>query len=283
VLGALIVTSTPMLAVYALVNAASDGWGSALTIGPLAGSVALACLFVPVETRVKTPLVPLSVFRHRNLVSATIVRTLFPMGGFGFNFLGVLYLQHVLGYSPLRTGLAFLPSSAVTGFLSLAVIPWLVRRVGPTALIVTGLALITSGLLAFAPVPVHGRFVTDILPTMVLTGAGFGLVFMPSVSIAMSDVAAGEAGLASGLVNVAVQLGASIGVAALATIASSRTKHLLADHQPATAALTGGYHVGLLVAAGCTAASLVAALVLLRSPSPSAVSDTLTEQPALIH
>ncbi len=281
--GAVLITSAPMLTVFGLVNAGSHGWGSPVTLGALAGSALLAGLFVVVEARVATPLVPLRIFRHRNLVSAMVIRTLFPMGGFGFNFLGALYLQHVLGYGPLRTGLAFLPSSAVTGTISLAAIPWMVRRVSLKSLMVAGLVLITGGLVVFAQVTVHAQFVTVILPAMVLVGAGFGLLFMPSVSIAMSDVATSEAGLASGLANVAVQLGASVGVAGLATFSAARTAHLLVGHRPLKEALTSGYRLGFVIAAGCTAASLAAAVILLRSQRPEPVSSLLAESGALAH
>jgi EmrB/QacA subfamily drug resistance transporter len=282
--GALLVTSAPMLAVYGLINAGSNGWGSPLTLVPLAASFVVAGLFAPVERRVKTPLVPLGIFRYRSLVSATVIRTLFPMGGFGFNFLGALYLQHVLGYSPLRTGLAFLPGSAVTAVISLAFIPWLVRRFGPRALVITGLILVTAGLVAFAPVPVHATFLVNILPAMVLTGAGFGVLFMPSVSIAMSEVNASETGLASGLTNVAAQLGASIAIAALATFSASRTDNLLARGQSQAVALSSGYRLGMWLAAGCTTASLIAALILLRSRRYSApVAKSSVETAALLH
>jgi MFS family permease len=144
------------------------------------------------------------------------------------------------------------------------VTPWLLVRFGPKILVVSGLALITAGLLAFAPVPTDANFATNILPTIILTGVGFGLLFMPSVSVAMSDVAPQEAGLASGLANVAIQIGAAIGVAALATISTSVTARLLSEHQPVTVAVAGGYRVSLLVAAACTTASLLAAILLLQ-------------------
>jgi EmrB/QacA subfamily drug resistance transporter len=261
--GAVLVTGAPMLAVYALVTAASDGWDSSQTIGALMGSLVLVGLFVAVEARVKTPLVPLGIFRHPNLVGATVVRLLFPVGAFGYNFLGVLYFQHVLGYSPLVTGLAFLPSSTITGIFSLALTPSLLERFGAKVLVVAGLGLVTAGLLVFAPLPLDARYPVNVLPTMILTGAGFGLLFMPTVQIAMSEVAPEESGLASGLVNVAAQVGAAIGVAALATISLSRTQRLLAGHHSVPVALTGGYRLGLLIAAGCTTASLVAAIALL--------------------
>jgi EmrB/QacA subfamily drug resistance transporter len=281
VAGALLVTAAPMLVVFGLVNAGSDGWGSVLTIGPVGGGLVLAVLFVVVEARVRTPLVPLAIFRHRNLLSATLVRFLFPMGAFGFNFLGALYLQHVLHYSPLRTGMAFFPSSLITGGFSLLLTPWLASRASVRVLIVGGLTLVTAGLVSLAPISVSSGYLT-ILPAMLLTGAGFGLTFMPSVSVAMAGVGPDEAGVASGLANVAVQMGGSIGVALLATVAASRTTHLLAEHQSSLQALTGGYRLGLMVGAGFTAAGALAAAVLLRRV-PAGASDAAIEAAALAH
>jgi MFS family permease len=186
----------------------------------------------------------------------------------------------VLLYSPLRTGLAYLPSSALTAFFCVAITPWLMTRFSPKALVVTGLAMITAGLLAFIPVPVHGQFTSNVLPTMILNGTGFGLMVTPTSLIAMSEVAPSESGLASGLVNVAVQVGASIGIAVLATVSTTRTRQLLGDHVSVPVALTDGYRVAMVVAAGCTAASLVAAIVLLRPRR--AKSDAGAAPPALV-
>ena len=277
--GGVLVTTAPMLAVYALVNAANSGWASPRTVGPLVAALALTGLFVVVEERARTPLVPLGIFRYHNLTSATIIRSLFPMGAFGFSFIGALYLQHVLLYSPLLTGLAYLPSSALTAFFCVAITPWLMTRFSPKALVVTGLAMITAGLLAFIPVPVHGQFSTNVLPTMILNGAGFGLMVTPTALIAMSEVAPSESGLASGLVNVAVQVGAAIGIAILATVSTTRTRQLLSDHVAVPVALTDGYRVAMVVAAGCTAASLVAAIVLLRTRR--APADAGADPPAI--
>jgi MFS family permease len=226
---------------------------------------------------VSRPLIPLRIFRHRNLVSAAVVRMLFPMGGFGLNFLGALYLEKVLRYSPLRTGLAFLPGSAMTGFISLAVLPALVRRVPLKTMAVSGLVLITAGLLALTRITVHSGYVLGVLPTMILTGVGFGLVFMPTVAIAMSDVAPGESGVASGLANLAPQMGGSLGTAGLATVSTSRTAHLLAEHAGLPSALTGGYRLGFLVGSACTALSLLSAVVLLRSPQPVRRAEVVIE------
>ena len=288
--GALLVTAAPVLLVYGLIHAGTAGWGSATTIGCLAATVVVAGAFVAVEGRVRTPLIPLTVFRHRNLVSATIVRSLFPMGGFGLSFIGALYLQHVLGYSPLRTGPAFLPSTLLTGALSLGLIPRILGRVGPKPLVVAGVGLVTAGLVVMTTITTHSGYAPTVLFTMVLTGAGFGLLFMPSVSIAMSDVDPNESGVASGLTNVAIQLGASVGVALMATVSTSRTAELLRRGRPAAVALTGGYRLGLIVAAGCTAASLLAAVVLLQSVRTTrppvqgqAVEDEALEAAALAH
>jgi EmrB/QacA subfamily drug resistance transporter len=283
VLGTLLVTTAPMLAVYGVINAGSSNWSSVSTLAPLAGSLFLGGAFIAVEAWARTPLIPLRIFRHRNLVAATILRTVFQPGGFGFIFLGVLYLEHVLGYSPLRTGLAFLPYTGIMGFVSLGLIPRLVRLVDLKTLVVSGLVLITAGLLALDRISVHTGFVAGILPTMLLMGTGFGLCFMPSVSIAMSDVAESDSGVASGLTNVAVQLGGSLGIATLATISASRTTHLLADHEAIRFALTGGYRIGFLVAAGCTTTSLVIAIFLLRSHRANPVAEMAVEGSAVLH
>jgi EmrB/QacA subfamily drug resistance transporter len=280
--GAVLVTGGPALAVLGFVNAGDKSWGSPLVAGPLAGSVVVGILLVVVESRVATPLLPGRIFRHRNLTSAAVVRTLFPMGGFGLNFIGALYLQHVLGYSPIRTGLAFLPSSATTGIISLAVTPWLTRRFPLKALTIVGLALITSGLFAMHRIGIHSSYVADLLPTMLLTGIGFGLLFMPTVSIAMADVAPEDTGVASGVANVSIQMGASLGVAVLATVSAGRSAHLLARHVSTAVALTDGYRLALLVAAGFTLASLLFAVVLLRNADPLAAArladDVLSER-----
>lgn len=282
-LGALLVTCAPVLAVYGLINAGDHGWGSTTTLATLLGSLVLAGAFVRVERRVPTPLVPLSIFRHRGLVNSTIIRSLFPMGGFSFQFLGVLYLQKVLGYDPLQTGLAFLPGSVTTGIISLLFLRRLIQRFGMRALILTGLVGITAGLLAFAPVPPHGHFFVNVLPAMLLTGAGFGIVFMPSVAIGMADVDPSETGLASGLTNVAPQIGASIAIAALAGLSAARTSHLLARHEAERLALSAGYRLGIIVGAGCTTAALaVAALLLLRWRQPSPQGAGAVDASALV-
>jgi EmrB/QacA subfamily drug resistance transporter len=278
ILGAVLITSAPMLAVFGVINAGSSNWGSTITVASLAGSVFLVGVFVFVEAHTGTPLIPLRIFRHRNLLGATVVRFLYAVGPNAIIFLGALYFEHVLGYSPLRTGLAFLPWTLVTGAICLIVVPRLVPLFELKTLVVSGLALLTAGVLAMDRITVHSGFVTGTLPAMLLTGLGSGLLIMPSTTLAMSDVAETEAGVASGLCNVASQLGVSIGIAAIATITDSQTTHLLAEHETTASALTGGYRLGFFVSAGFTTLSLIAALVILRPHQPKRVEEIPIEE-----
>jgi EmrB/QacA subfamily drug resistance transporter len=264
VLGAVLVTGSVMLLVYAIVKASDDGWLSARTIGVGLGAFVLFALFVRVEARRTNPLVPLRMFRSRNLTGATLVRVLFPIGMFGQFFLGALYLQHVLGYSAITTGLAFMPMNLAVGVFSLTVAARIMTRIGAKATLLPGLALIAVGLALFARVPVHGHFVTDVLPGMILFGVGAGLAFTPSIALAMADAAPADTGLASGLANVSMQMGAAIGVAVLASISTSRTHQLLARGTGRAAALASGYHVGYLIATGCIVAAFVLAAAVLK-------------------
>jgi predicted MFS family arabinose efflux permease len=279
-LGAVLVTAAPALAVYGMVNAGNTSWGSVSTVAALVGAALLAVLFVAVESRVPTPLIPLRILRNRTLASGSLVRVLIPVGGFGLNFLGALYFQHVLGYSPLRTGLAFLPNSAVTGFMTLVVTPRLATRVSLKALTVSGLVFMIVSLVSMLRISVHSNYVADVLPTMLLMGVGIGLLFMPTVSIVMSAVAPSDAGVASGVANIAVQFGASLGVAALATVSASRTAGLVAKHVPLARALTDGYRLGFLVAAGCACLSLIAAVLLLSPSRPQTAPEAVSPTPA---
>lgn len=263
-LGAVFVTGAPVLVVYGLINAGLTSWSSKGTVISLVGSAVVGGLFVFVESRVKTPLIPLRLFNHRTLVCATVVRILLALGGYGLLFLGALYMQHVLGYSPLRTGLAFLPISVITAVISLAVNPLLVRRFGPRILVLLGQVMVTVSFLILCTVSLHTSFYPTLLLATVAFGIGNGFFFMPSITIAMTGIGDDEAGVASGLTNVAVQLGGSIGLAALATISASRSARLMSLHEATNQALTGGYKLAFLVSAVFTTVSLVVALVLLR-------------------
>jgi EmrB/QacA subfamily drug resistance transporter len=264
VLGAVLVTGAVMLLVYAIVKASDYGWESARTIVVGAAALVLLGAFVRLEAHLEHPLVPLRMFRSRNLSGATVVRVLFPIGMFGQFFLGALYLQHVLGYSAITTGLAFMPMNLAVGLFSLTIAARIMTRIGAKATLLPGLALIAVGLALFSRVPVHGTYLADVFPGMVFFGIGAGLAFTPSIALAMADAAPADTGLASGLANVSMQMGAAIGIAVLASISTSRTRVLSAGGAGHRAALAGGYHEGYLIAAGCIVAAFVAAAVVLK-------------------
>jgi EmrB/QacA subfamily drug resistance transporter len=273
VTGAVTVTVTLMLAVYAIVNGNHAGWTSAQTLGLLAGAAAFLAGFVVIESRVDSPLIPLGLFRLRNLATANVVGVLWAGAMFAWFFLSALYLQLVLGYSPLQVGLAFLPANLIMGAFSLGISAKLVMRFGIKAPLATGLLLASAGLVLFARAPVGGRFVGDVLPSMVLLGIGAGVAFNPMLLAAMGDVEESDSGLASGIVNTSFMMGGALGLAVLASLAASRTSHLLAAGHSPHAALASGYHIAFLVGAlfALVAAVLGAALLQTRSPGAAAI------------
>ncbi len=209
----------------------------------------LLALFLVIESRVDSPLVPLRLFRLRNVAVSNVVGVLWAGAMFAWFFLSALYLQYVLGYSPLEVGLAFLPGNLVMGAVSIFLSARLVMRFGIRLPLGVGLTLAGIGLLLFARAPVDGNFVVDVLPSMILLGLGAGMAFNPVLLAAMSDVEPTEAGLASGVVNTSFMMGGALGLAVLASLAASRTDTLLADGASELAALTGGYHAAFLVGA----------------------------------
>jgi EmrB/QacA subfamily drug resistance transporter len=271
VAGAVTVTASLMLAVYAIVNANQKGWTSGQTLGLLGGAVALLAVFLTLESRVPSPLVPLRLFRLRNLAVANVVGVFWAASMFAWFFLSALYLQLVLGYSPLQVGLAFLPSNLIMGAFSLGLSAKLVMRYGFRLPLATGLSLAAAGLALFARAPVGGSFVVDVLPSMILLGFGAGMAFNPVLLAAMSDVAPEESGLASGIVNTSFMMGGALGLAVLASLAASRSDSLRASGEGARAALTGGYHAAFLVGAvfAVAAAALGAALLRAGQQSPA--------------
>jgi EmrB/QacA subfamily drug resistance transporter len=249
VAGAVTVTAALMLAVYAIVNGNEVGWGTARTLGLLAVSAVLLGMFLLVESRVTSPLMPLRLFRLRNIAVSNVVGVLWAGAMFAWFFLSALYLQLVLEYRPLEVGLAFLPGNVIMGILSIGLSAKLVMRFGIRLPLATGLGLAALGLLLFARAPVDGDFIVDVLPAMILLGLGAGMAFNPVLLAAMSDVEETEAGLASGIVNTSFMSGGALGLAVLASVAASRTDALLADGGSTAAALTGGYHVAFFVGA----------------------------------
>jgi EmrB/QacA subfamily drug resistance transporter len=249
VAGAITVTAALMLAVYAIVNGNEVGWGTARTLGLLAAAVVLLIVFLVIESRVESPLVPLRLFRLRNIAVSNVVGVLWAGSMFAWFFLSALYLQLVLGYSPLEVGLAFLPGNLIMGVLSIGLSAKLVLRFGIRIPLATGLGFAALGLLLFSRAPVDGTFVVDVLPAMLLLGLGAGMAFNPVLLAAMSDVEPTEAGLASGVVNTSFMMGGALGLAVLASLAASRTDTLLAGGEIEAVALTGGYHVAFFVGA----------------------------------
>jgi hypothetical protein len=258
-----------MLGVYTIVKAADYGWGDARTLGFGALSLLLLAGFVRREATAGTPLMPLRIFRFRNVTGANLVQILTVSGLFGMFFLGVLYLQRVLGYDAIETGVAFLPVSLSIGVLSLGFSARLNMRFGAKATLIPGLVLIIAGLALFSRAPVDGSYAVDVLPTMFLLGIGAGLAFPSLMTLGMSGATQSDSGLASGLVNTTVQVSGAIGLALLATLASERTDALRADGVARDAALNSGFHLAYLVGAALIAAAIGVAVGVLR-PAPAA-------------
>jgi len=270
--GAVLITTGLMLGVYTILEVGHHGWGSAQTLGLGGVSIALLAAFIARQARVSNPLMPLRLFRSRNVAGANLVMALLVVGFFGMFFLGALYLQGILGYKPLEVGLAFLPASFVMGTLSLGFAERLIMGFGPRSALVGGLVSAGAGLLLFARAPVDGTYVTDILPVMLLLGGGAGLAFPALMTLAMSGATESDSGLASGLVNTTVQVGGAIGLAVLATLATERTDGLRGDGESIASALNSGYHLAYLIGAALVAAAIVVALGVLRSET-SATAD----------
>jgi EmrB/QacA subfamily drug resistance transporter len=265
VAGAVLLTGGLMLGVYTLLETGEQGWGSTQTLGLGGVSLALLAAFVARQARISNPLMPLRLFRSRNVTGANLVMALLVVGFFGMFFLGALYLQGILGYSPLEVGLAFLPSCLVMAVLSLGFAERLIMGIGPRAALIAGLVSAGAGLLLFARAPVDGYYVIDLLPVMLLLGAGAGLSFPALMTLAMSGATPSDSGLASGFVNTTVQVGGAVGLAVLATLATERTDGLRADGESLSSALNSGYHLAYLIGAALIAVAIVVALVVLRS------------------
>jgi EmrB/QacA subfamily drug resistance transporter len=266
--GAVTVTGSLMLAVYAIVNGNEAGWTSLQTLGLLAAAAALLAAFVAIEARIASPLVPLDLFRNRSVTVSNVVGVLMAAGMFAYFFFSALYLQLVLEYSPLEVGLAYLPGTIIWGASSLLLSNKLVMRYGIKPPLLAGLGLMTLALVLLARVPVDGSWALDVLPATVALGIGAGIAFNPILLAAMSGVEQERAGLASGVVNTAFMMGGAVGLAVLASLAASRTDSLRASGDAAHAALNGGYHVAFAVGAAFVLAAATVAVALLRVEAP---------------
>ncbi|WP_175135955.1 MFS transporter, partial [Achromobacter pulmonis] len=226
VAGALTVTASLMLAVYAVVNGNEAGWTSAQSLGLLGAAALLMALFLRIEARVAEPLMPLALFRLRNVATANVVGVLWAAAMFAWFFVSALYMQLVLGYDAMKVGLAFLPANLIMAAFSLGLSAKLVMRFGIRGPLAIGLLLAALGLALFARAPVDGGFAADVLPGMLLLGLGAGIAFNPMLLAAMSDVEPSQSGLASGVVNTAFMMGGALGLAVLASLAAARTAAL---------------------------------------------------------
>ncbi len=275
--GAVLITGGLMLAVYTIVEAVDYGWGSLHTLGLGAVAIALIAGFVARQARAGTPLMPLRVLRSRNVSGANLIQVLMVAGLFGMFFLGALYLQRVLGYGPVEVGLAFLPVAVLIALFSLTVTDKVMLRFGPRNTLLAGLGFVLAGLLLFTRVPIDGSYAADVLPTMLSFGIGAGLSFPAMMSLAMSDAAAEDAGIASGLVNTTQQVGGALGLAVLATLSTEKTSALLADGAGRASALVDGYQLAFMIGAGFLAVAIALAATMLEPTDPELGIAELTE------
>jgi EmrB/QacA subfamily drug resistance transporter len=270
-LGAVLITASLMLGVYTIVEpAATEGWGAPLTLGLGAGSLVLLALFIAREATARTPLIPLRIFRSRNVTGANVVQVLTVAGMFGMFFMGSLYLQLVQGYDALQIGLAFLPICIIMGALTGRYSEPLITRFGARRLLFPGLGLVAAGLILFTRAPVDATYAIDVLPVLILMGVGIGICFPALMTLAMSGATKADAGLASGLVNTTAQVGGALGLAVLATLSTERSESLEAAGRSSAEALTSGYHLAFWIAAGLVLAAIAVAAVVIQSEDRAA-------------
>jgi len=277
--GATLLTGGLMLGVYTILQVDRQGWASSRTLALAGVAVALLAAFVVRQARVATPLMPLRLFRSRNMTGANVVQALLVAGMFGMFFLGALYLQQILGYDALGVGLAFLPTTIVMGAMSLRFAGPITNRFGTQQALIASLVAIAAGLLLFTRTPLNANYVTDVLPPMVLVGFGAGLGFPALMTLAMSGATPADSGLASGLVNTVVQVGGAIGLAVLSTFAAERTDTLKAHGHAATSALNSGYHLAYLIGAALTAVAVIIAVSMLRPDAPASQDEEPSAEP----
>ena len=246
-------------------TATTYGWASAHTLGILALAIVLFVLFMVLESRLANPIMPLRILKLRTLTGSAVIRGLLITGMFSTFFIGALYFEHVLGYSPVKTGLAFLPQALTMGFLSTGITAKLVDRFGAKMVMYPGMAMAALGLVIFASAGEHASYFPQVFFGFLLVGAGAGLSFMPLLQIGMSEIPSEDAGLGSGVVNVSQQMAGAIGLAVLSTIATNRTKSLVAAGHTAIHSLTVGYQLALYIAAACVLLGLLVSPLLLRT------------------
>jgi EmrB/QacA subfamily drug resistance transporter len=282
-LGSLLVTTSLMSAIYAIVQASAHGWGSRAVLGPGALAAALMVAFLALEARIDHPILPLRILRVPGLISASVVRGFLVTGMYSTFFLGTLYLEHVLHYGALESGLAFLPWTLTVAALSLGITARLVELFGAMRVLIAGMLTVVAGLGVLTTVGPHTSFFPTIFLAYFTLGLGIGSAFMPLLTIAMANVPAADAGLGSGIVNVSQQVSGAFGLAVLGTIASNRTRALELTHDPRVGSLLAGYHLAFTIGAACVAVGILAALMLLRAPSPSEPGLVIEHTPRAPH
>jgi len=273
VLGSILITLATMIGAFAIVKSTEYGLFSARTLGAGGASLALLGAFLALESRLANPIMPLRILRLRMLMGSSLVRGLLITGMFSAFFLGSLYLERVLGYDAIHTGLAFLPLTVSIAVMSMGISARAVERFGAVSTLTAGLAGIISGLVLLATAGVHASYFPGLFFAFLLLGLGAGASFLPLLTIGMSDAPQRDAGLASGIVNVSVQLFGAIGLASLGTIATDHAKALTASGHSIASSLTGGYHLAYIVAAACVSVGILASFLLLRPPKAPALQE----------
>jgi EmrB/QacA subfamily drug resistance transporter len=273
VAGSVLITLATMLGAFAIVKSTEYGLLSARTLGVGGASLVLLGGFFWLESRISNPIMPLRILRLRMLMGSSLVRGLLVTGMFSAFFLGALYLERVLGYDAIDTGLAFMPLTIAIAALSMGLAVKAVNRFGPLNTLAAGLSAIAAGLLLLATQGVHAGYFPGLFFAFLLIGLGAGASFLPLLTMGMADAPPRDAGLASGIINVSVQLFGAIGLAALGTIATDHTKALSTSGHSLASALTGGYHLAYVVAAVCVGLGILAALLILRPPASTVAQE----------
>jgi len=279
-LGAVLVTSGLSALVYAMTQSGSNGWGSAKTLGFLAGSLVLLAGFGAWERRHPEPLMRFGLLRTKTVAGANVAGFILGTALFSMFLMLTLYMQQVLGYSAMKTGVAYL-AVAGTAILTSTVAAQLVTRIGVKPVMVTGMVFMTAGLVYFTQVSVHGSYVADLLPGFLLIAVGIGFAFVPISIAALAGVQPAEAGLASGLINTSQQIGGALGIAALSTIATTRTDSKTAAGVALHPALVDGFQLAFLVGVGIAAAGIIAAIALIRRDELQQAPQEVQAEPAL--
>jgi EmrB/QacA subfamily drug resistance transporter len=277
-LGSALVTLSLMTAVYGILQATTHGWGSAQVLGFGALAALLMGAFVTLEARIENPIMPLRILRLRSLISASLVRGFLVTAMYSTLFLATLYFEHVLRYSAIQAGLAFLPWTITVAILSLGITARLVSRFGPMRVLLTGMATVILGLMLLSTAGAHASFFPTVFVAGVAMGLGIGSAFVPLLSIAMADVPAADAGLGSGITNVSQQVGGAVGLAVLGTIATNHSHALLAAHHPLVSSLVSGYHLAFVSGAIAVMAGIVVAAVLLGTRTAPAEPEVAPDE-----